>query len=193
MIVLSTTWLPPLVMDALHLDGFSFFNNARYTEGLPLCQVSSSEMFIYDSPHAHGYLDPLEASARFRLSCRCHCLRPVKPTDTLYPHPDKNTVHSFDFGESVLTLSCSAIATTTPSLTRFMIPRMWAMSTCQTTSKTRARRSRITFPLTHPFPNGHQLRHNLHLLSLHHPIQICHAKRPTHPHHLPEILLPHQR
>lgn len=124
---------------------------------------------------------------------RCDRLRPAKPASTLYPHPNKHRLYSFDFGESVLTLSCSAIATTTPSLTRFMVPRIWAISTCQPTNKTRARQSRITFPLTHPFPNRYQLRHNLHLLSLRYTIQICHAKCPTHPHHLPESLLLHQR
>lgn len=44
--VLATTWLPPLMTHNLHLDVFSFFNNARYTEGLPLCRTTSRDMFI---------------------------------------------------------------------------------------------------------------------------------------------------
>lgn len=113
------------------------------------------------------------------------------PTNTLYLDPDKHTAQSFDTSTPALTLSCSAVATTTPSRTRVIVPRICAIPTRQKTSGSLPPDQ--TSPLTHPLPNRNQLRQNLHLLSLRHRIQIRHTKRPTHPHHLPEPLPPHKR
>jgi len=112
---------------------------------------------------------------------------------TLYSDLDKHIIQSFDFGGSVLTLSCSAVATTTPSLTRIIIPRICAIGNVRGRTRLRQRASWGTFSLTHPFTNSHQLPHHFYLLPLRYRIQICHTKRPTHTHHLPETVLPHQR